>query len=35
MTVSLVPLPNLDDRRWSDLVDEARTLIPIYASAWN
>jgi predicted phage baseplate assembly protein len=35
MTASLVPLPNLDDRRWSDLVDEARTLIPVYASAWT
>jgi predicted phage baseplate assembly protein len=35
MTVSLVPLPNLDDRRWSDLVDEARTLIPVYASGWT
>lgn len=26
-----VPLPNLDDRRWSDLVEEGRALIPLYA----
>ena len=24
-------LPNLDDRRWADLVEEARALIPFYA----
>ena len=30
-----VPLPNLDDRRWSDLVDEGRSLIPLYAPAWS
>jgi predicted phage baseplate assembly protein len=30
-----VPLPNLDDRRWTDLVDEARSLIPVYAPAWT
>jgi predicted phage baseplate assembly protein len=30
-----VPLPNLDDRRWSDLVDEGRTLIPVYSPAWT
>jgi predicted phage baseplate assembly protein len=35
MTTSLVPLPDLDDRRWADLVDEARTLIPVYASSWT
>jgi hypothetical protein len=28
-------LPNLDDRRWSDLVDEGRALIPRYAPAWT
>jgi predicted phage baseplate assembly protein len=26
-----IPLPNLDDRRWADLVDEGRALIPLYA----
>ena len=30
-----VPLPNLDDRRWSDLVDEGRSLIPTYAPEWT
>lgn len=30
-----VPLPNLDDRRWSDLVDEARSVIPFYAPDWT
>lgn len=30
-----VPLPNLDDRRWSDLVDEGRSLIPVYAPDWT
>lgn len=30
-----VPLPNLDDRRWSDLVDEGRSLIPLYAPDWT
>jgi hypothetical protein len=28
-------LPNLDDRRWSDLVDEGRALIPRYAPVWT
>jgi hypothetical protein len=28
-------LPNLDDRRYADLVDEARSLIPTYAPAWT
>jgi hypothetical protein len=27
-----IPLPNLDDRRWADLVEEGRALIPLYAS---
>jgi predicted phage baseplate assembly protein len=30
-----VPLPNLDDRRWTDLVDEARALIPVYSPGWT
>lgn len=30
-----LPLPNLDDRRWADLVDEGRALIPRYARAWT
>jgi Baseplate J-like protein len=30
-----VPLPNLDDRRWFDLVDEGRSLIPVYAPDWT
>jgi hypothetical protein len=30
-----VPLPNLDDRRWADLVDEGRALIPVYAPEWT
>lgn len=28
-------LPNLDDRRYADLVEEARTLIPGYAPEWT
>lgn len=27
--------PDLDDRRWQDLVDEARALIPRYAPQWT
>ena len=30
-----VPLPNLDDRRWTDLVDEGRALIPVYSPGWT
>ena len=30
----LIP-PNLDDRTWQDLVDEARALIPKYAPDWT
>ena len=30
-----LPLPNLDDRRWADLVDEGRALIPRYAPRWT
>ena len=28
-------LPNLDDRRYADLVDEALALIPVYAPEWT
>ena len=30
-----IALPDLDDRRWLDLVDEARALIPVYAPEWT
>ncbi len=30
-----LPLPDLDDRRWVDLVDEGRALIPFYAPDWT
>jgi hypothetical protein len=30
-----IPLPSLDDRRWSDLVDEARSLIPRFDPEWT
>ncbi|MCG5212175.1 putative baseplate assembly protein [Streptosporangium sp. KLBMP 9127] len=30
-----LPLPDLDDRRWQDLVDEGRALIPFYAPQWT
>ncbi len=30
-----LPLPNLDTRRWADLVDEGRALIPRYAPGWT
>ena len=30
-----IPLPNLDDRRWSDLVEQGRALIPLYAPEWT
>jgi hypothetical protein len=30
-----LPLPNLDDRRWSDLVEEGRALIPVYGGEWT
>ncbi len=30
-----LPLPDLDDRRWADLVEEARALIPQLAPAWT
>ena len=28
-------IPNLDDRRWADLVEEARALIPRVAPRWT
>ena len=28
-------LPNLDDLRWEDLIEEGRALIPAYAPAWT
>lgn len=30
-----IPVPELDDRRWQDLVEEARALIPTYAPEWT
>ena len=30
-----LPLPNLDTRRWADLVEEGRALIPRYAPEWT
>lgn len=30
-----LPLPDLDDRRWADLVDEAKALIPRLAPGWT
>jgi hypothetical protein len=30
-----LPLPDLDTRRWSDLVDEGRALVPRYAPGWT
>lgn len=30
-----IPLPNLDDRRWASLVEEARSLIPLHAPEWT
>lgn len=30
-----LPLPNLDDRRWKDLTQEAIPLIPRYAPQWT
>lgn len=28
-------LPNLDDRRWADLVEEGRALLPVLAPGWT
>ncbi|MFW5667313.1 MAG: baseplate protein J, partial [Coleofasciculus sp.] len=30
-----LPLPNLDDRTYADLVEEARSLIPIECPEWT
>ena len=30
-----ISLPNLDTRRWTDLVDEGRALVPRYAPRWT
>src|SRR5689334_9807464 len=30
-----VPLPELDDRRFGDLVDEGRSLLPTYSPSWT
>ena len=30
-----IPLPDLDDRRWDDLVEEGRALIPFHAPEWT
>jgi predicted phage baseplate assembly protein len=30
-----LPMPNLDDRRWTDLVQEGQALIPFYAPEWT
>src|SRR4051812_8180627 len=30
-----LPLPNLDTRTWTDLVEEARTIIPRYGRQWT
>jgi hypothetical protein len=30
-----IPLPNLDDLTYADLVDEARSMIPVYAPSWT
>jgi hypothetical protein len=30
-----VPLPNLDDRTWKDLVEEGRSLIPKWSPEWT
>ena len=30
-----LPVPNLDDRKFQDLVDEAKRLIPRYCPEWT
>ena len=30
-----LPVPNLDDRKFQELVDEAKRRIPRYAPAWT
>ncbi len=32
---TFLPLPRLDDRRWEELVEEGRALIPLYAPDWT
>jgi predicted phage baseplate assembly protein len=32
---TFLPLPQLDDLRWSQLVDEGRALVPLYAPDWT
>ena len=31
----MLPVPNLDDRKFQDLVDEAKRLIPTYCPEWT
>jgi hypothetical protein len=31
----MIALPNLDDRRWADLVEEGRALIPVFGADWT
>jgi hypothetical protein len=30
-----LPLPKLDDRRWADLVEQGRALVPLYSPEWT
>lgn len=30
-----LPIPNLDDRSFADLINEAKSLIPIYNKEWT
>lgn len=30
-----IPLPVLDDRRWADLVEQGRALVPLYSPEWT
>jgi hypothetical protein len=30
-----LPLPRLDDRRWADLVEQGRALVPLYSPEWT
>ena len=30
-----LPLPNLDTRRWADLVDEGVAIVPRYGGSWT
>ena len=32
---TFLPLPQLDDLRWAELVEEGRALIPLYAPEWS